>query len=116
MLLDRNGIIGPALDCRVVADDHALLPLDAANAGDDGRGMDVILVHAKGRERRELEERRPRINQSVHALARQQFAPLDVALPGALIAATRRDCHALLQLARQPRHRIGIRAKPLITR
>src|SRR5205809_217817 len=43
MLLHREGVIGPALHRRVVRDDHALVPADAADPGDrPGAGRVVV--------------------------------------------------------------------------
>ena len=42
MLLHRHRIIGAALDRGIVADDDAFAPGDAADAGDDARGMDGV--------------------------------------------------------------------------
>ena len=63
MLLHRHRIIGAALDGGVVAHDHAFAALDAADAGDDAGGMDRVLVHAVGGERRQFQKRRARIDQ-----------------------------------------------------
>ena len=77
-------------------DDHAFAALDAADAGDDAGGVDVVVVHAVGGERRQFEERRARIDQAHHALARQQLAAPDMALARLLRAAdaasARRAC------------------------
>ena len=52
VLLDRHRVVRAALDRRVVGDDHALAPADAADAGDDPRARRVAVVHAVGGERR----------------------------------------------------------------
>ena len=68
------------------------LAADAADAGDDARGGDVVVVHAVRRELRELEERAARIEQRAHALARQQLAArrvLGAALPRRRLARSR---------------------------
>jgi hypothetical protein len=46
VLLHRHRIVGAALDRRVVADDHAFAALDAADARDEARAVNGILVHA----------------------------------------------------------------------
>ena len=49
MLLHRHRIIGAALDGGVVAHDHALAALDAADAGDQAGAVDGVVVHAVAR-------------------------------------------------------------------
>src|SRR5256885_12114696 len=53
-----------------------------ADAGDHARARCVVVVHAHGGERRQLEERRAGIEQRPHALARQELASADMALAG----------------------------------
>jgi hypothetical protein len=87
VLLDRHRIVGAALHGRVVADDHAFAAADSADARDDpGRG-DRAVVHLVRGELRELEERRPGIDQRADALARQELAARDVLRRGGLAAA-----------------------------
>ena len=74
MLLHRQRIVGAALDGRVVGDDHALAPRNAADAGDDAGRMHVAAIEAEGGQRRKFEERGARIDQQVDALARQHLA------------------------------------------
>ena len=108
MLLDRHGIIGAALDRRIIGDDHRLAPLDGANAGDDPGAMDVALVHAIGGERRDFEKGRAGIDEPRHALAREQLAARDMALARTRRAALRRQRAALGKLAEQGLPRLGI--------
>ncbi len=109
VLFDGDRIVRPALDRRVVADDHALLPRDAANAGDDTRARRVVVVHAIGRELRELEKRRAWIEQFLDALTRQQFAAARVFIARRLPAAQREflDLRAKIGDQRFERRRIG---------
>ena len=60
MLLHRHRIIGAALDGGIVGDDHRLAALDPPDAADEPRAVHVALVHAEGRERADLQERRAR--------------------------------------------------------
>ena len=53
---------------------------DAADAGDDAGAVDGVVVHAVGGERRQFEERRARIDQRHHPLARQKLAARHVPL------------------------------------
>ncbi len=108
MLLHRHRIIGAALDRGVVAHDHAFAPRHAANAGDDARGVDVAVIHAVRGQRRQFEERRPRIEQLLHPRARQQLATFGMPLARPLIAAERGIGHFGFEVGDQPRHRLGI--------
>ena len=103
MLLHRHRIVGAALDRGVVAHDHAFAAFDAADAGDQAGAVDRVVVHAVGGERRQFEERRARIEQPHHALARQQLAARPMTLAGALGAAKRRFGAAGLAVRRQAR-------------
>jgi hypothetical protein len=116
MLLHRHRIIGATLDRCVVADDHALLPLDTPDAGDDRRRMNVVVVHPVSRQRRQLQKRRPRIEQPVHPLARQQLPALHVSLTRALVAALCRSRDARAQFGGQLRHRGRIGLEAFVTR
>ena len=75
VLLDRERVVGAALDRRVVGDDHALAALDDADPGDDARRRRVAVVQLPGRERVQLQKRRRRVDQPVDPLARGQLAP-----------------------------------------
>src|SRR5437660_646613 len=46
MLLHRHRVVGAALDGGIVGDDDAFAAADAADAGDQARGMNVAAVHA----------------------------------------------------------------------
>ena len=94
VLLHRHREIGAALDGGVVAHDHALAPRDAADARDDAGAVDVLGVEAEGRQRRQLQERRARIDQPQHAIARQQLAARGVPLLAACPARPRRPPRA----------------------
>ena len=72
--LMRDGVVRAALHRRVVAHHHAFAAGDAADAGDDAGAGRFVAVHAEGRERRQLEERRARVQQHFHPVAGQQFA------------------------------------------
>ena len=65
MLLHGERVVGPALHGRVVGDDHAGAAGDLADAGDQPRARQLIVVDVLRRERRELEERRSGIEQRV---------------------------------------------------
>ena len=108
MLLHRHGVVGAALDGGVVGDDNAFAAADAADAGDQAGGMDVAAVEAVGGERRELEERRARIEQQVDALARQELAAPDVPRPRLLAAALDRRVELVAEVGDQAFHGRGV--------
>src|SRR5439155_10474601 len=101
VLLDRGGVVGPALHRGVVRDDHALAPGDHAHAGHDPRGWDLVIVEAARRQGRELEERGVGIEKALDPLARQELPPAPVELDRLLRAAPPDRLEALLQIARQ---------------
>ncbi len=108
MLLDRDRIVGAALDGGVVGDDRARRAADGTDPGDDARRRRAVVVHAVGGERRELEERRPRIDEPVDPLARGEFAALAVALAGRAAAALVHARQLRAQLRDEGEHRGGI--------
>ena len=87
VLLHRHRIVGAALHRRVVGDDHHLLPVHPADAGDDAGRRRLAVVHAVRGELADLEEGRAGVEQAVDALARQQLAAGDVALSRLGVAA-----------------------------
>ena len=103
VLLDRDRVVGAALHRRVVGDDHALAARDPADAGDHARAGALVVVHAVGGQRGQLQERAARVEQPVDAVARQQLAAADVALAGALRAAERGGGQLGAQLCRPAR-------------
>jgi hypothetical protein len=86
VLLDGHRVVGAALDRRVVGDDHAFTAGHPADAGDDAGGGRLVVVHAGGREAGQFEEGRAGVHERLHAVPGQQFAPVDVSLPGPLAA------------------------------
>src|SRR5262249_42649465 len=87
-----------ALHGGVVRDDHALLALDDADAGDDARAGRIAVVHVPGGQRGELEKRATRVDESVDPLAGGQLAAGAVALERLLAAAARDRGRAVAQL------------------
>ena len=102
VLLDRDRVVGAALDRRVVGDDHALAAADPADAGDDAGRRDArrayMLVR---RQRAELEERAARVEQPVDPVADQQLAAGGVLLAGLVAAAAADDGEPLAKLVDQ---------------
>ena len=60
VLRDRERVVGAALHRRIVGDDQHFARRDPSDAGDEAGAGRVVVVHAGGRQRRQLEERRVR--------------------------------------------------------
>src|SRR5690349_16590444 len=76
MLLYREWIVGAALDGRIIRDDQHIAAGDAADAGHHSGAGRIAVVHAPRGQRRELEERRARIDQPLDAFAHRHLALL----------------------------------------
>ena len=111
MLLHRHRVVGAALDGAVVADDHAFAALDAADAGDQAGAVDGVVVHAEGRERRQLQERAAWVDQPHHPVTGQKLSAGKVTLAGALRAALRGFGAAALQFVGERAHPRGVGGK-----
>ena len=113
VLLDGEGKVGAALHGGVVGDDHHLVAVHGADAGDDTGAGRRAVIHVVGGQRREFKKRGAGIEQGVDALARQQFAALPVQGHGPLAAAfahlAQRLAQALglLQIARRVALEVG---------
>ena len=106
MLLDGERVVGAAFDGRVVGDDHAVPPLDHADAGDDARRGRRVGVDAVGGQRREFQKRRERIAQPVDALARRAASRGCDGVPSPLRRRRRALC-ASRRATRRPLSRIA---------
>ena len=103
------GIVGAALHRRVVGDDQHFAARHAADAGDDAGAGRLVVVHADGGERRQLEERRAGIEQPLDALAHRQLALLAVALRGTSAPPpSRARLSALAQLGDELLHPLAV--------
>ena len=118
VLFDRHRVIGAALDGGVVADNHAVHPVDAADAGDHAgtrRAVAAIAVrvHDQCGQWRQLEERRARVQQHLHPLARWQLAARHMFGSGRLPTACGRLGELHLQIGHQRAHgsRIGLKIR-----
>ena len=74
VLLHGERVVGAALHGGVVDDDDAFPAADAADARDDAGRRHRLVIDAVGRQLRQLQERRARIEKVRMALARQQLA------------------------------------------
>jgi hypothetical protein len=108
VLLDRHRVIGAALDGGIVTDDHAFLAGHAADAGDDAGRWGGIVIHVVGRELGEFEEGRARVEQHLHAVARQQLAAREVLGAGRLAAALGDGRHLVPQVVDDQLHGRGV--------
>ena len=111
VLLHRERIVGAALDRRVVGDDQHLAAGHPADAGDQAGAGRVAVVEPGGRERRDLEERRARVEQSVEPLADRQLALLAMAGVRRGTAAGPRRIESGAQVGDERRHARGVVAK-----
>ena len=106
VLLRRDRVVRPALDRRVVRDDHHRPAVHRADAGDDAARRDhLVAVQLVARERRELEEGRPRVDDLLDPLARQHLAARPVQRARLLAAA------AVHGLGERP-HPLGLLGHP----
>ncbi len=80
MLLDRERVVGAALDGRVVADHHHVSAVHQPDARDDACAGRLSPVHAARRQRRDLDEGAPLIEEARDAIAGQELAASDMAL------------------------------------
>jgi hypothetical protein len=69
----------------------------------------MSVVHAVRGELGQLEERRARVEQAAHALARQKLAPREVTFARTLVAALLDPLHHGMQIVEQRAHRGGVR-------
>ena len=70
MFFDRQRIIRAALHRRIVSNDDAFAPSNAADAGQDAGGGDRLVIDIVRGKLREFEIRRAGIEQRAHAIAR----------------------------------------------
>ncbi len=105
VLLHGDRKVRPALDRRVVGDDHDFAALDAPDAGHQTRPRSLPVVHPVGGERRKLQKRRARVEQGVDPVAHEHLLLLRVPLPPG--AALPRPRELLLQVRHQRLHRFA---------
>ena len=105
MFLYADGEIGAALHGRIIGDNHARSPTDAANSRDDPCASDLPVVHPMRRESSYLEKGRERIDQRVDTGARRHFAARRVARLRFGAAAVADSFIAPPQFSDEPHHR-----------
>ena len=109
MLFDGHREIGAAFDRRIIRDDDAFAAHDAPDTGDDAGGRHLAVIHAPGRELREFEKRRARIEECPHPLPRQQFTAPEMPAPRRFPTALADHFDLLPQILDECSHRRGIR-------
>src|SRR5450759_2974262 len=116
VFLHRHGQVAPSLDGGVVGDDHHLASRDTADARDDAGGGRLVLVEIPRRQPRQLEERRPGVEELLDPFAHRQFPLLAVALD-VLLASTLVDRRAALaQLGDERGHPLAVPPEGLARR
>ncbi len=98
----------PAFDGGVVGDDQDVAAGDAADARHQAGGGRLVVVHVEGGKRRELEKRRPAIEQTIDALAHRQLALIAMSLEIFGAAALPGCRGAIAQLGDELPHAIAI--------
>src|SRR5580658_1606637 len=104
VLLNGQGIVGTALDRRIIRHHHALAATDAADTGQDAGAGNVPAVHPVRGQLGELEEGTAGVEQYPDALAGRQFAGRLVLVGGRLGAAFGDPAHLTAQLRGQGAH------------
>ena len=80
VFLHRHREIGTTFHRGVIADDHAGASGYLTNARDHTCTGGLVIIHAIGRQRADLQKGRARINQLLNPLTRQQFSTFYMAL------------------------------------
>ena len=101
VFLHRVLHIGTAFHRGVVGHNDCFSALNHANARDDARRGEIIIIGAVGRHRREFEERCVRVDEQVDALAGEQLVAFLVFGHGRLAAALHRGRHTFAVLRHQ---------------
>src|SRR5438105_4773376 len=104
MLFHRDREIGTSLYRRIVGDDHHLASRDPADAGQEARRRRLVVVQAERRERRELEKRRPSIEEPGDAIAHRQLTLFAVTIEVLGAAALARAAQTLAELGNELLH------------
>ncbi len=116
VLLDRHRVIGAALHCGVVGDDHHLTAFHPAHTGNDAGAWRVAIVEPMRRGRANLKERRAGIQQPRHPFARQDLAAADVALARGSATTVERGLHCLVNHRQCIEHGLAVGVKGFTAR
>ena len=110
VLLDGHREVGPALDRGVVGHDEHLAAVDDADAGDHARRRGLVVVHAVGGQRAELQEGRVAVEEPVQPLADEELSPRLVQLAVFRRAALLDLGQPLLVFGHDPGHVLDVSA------
>ena len=111
MLLHGDRKVGAALHGRIIGDHDAFLSLHLPDTGDESSGRNLLAIEAMPGERRELQERRARIEQQADALAREQLAAPHMPLARLRVAALRDAGQEIVERAHVGAQALGIGRK-----
>ena len=98
VLLDGEREVRPALDGRIVRDDHAFASLDDTDPGHDARARRLVVVDVEGGKCVELEEGGARVDEPIDAVTGEQLSAGLVPLARTVAAARGHRGGALAQL------------------
>ena len=104
VLLYGHREVRPTLDRRVVGDNQHLAAVHASYSRHHPRPRSLVVVHAVRRQRRELDERRSGVEQTLQSVANQEFASLHVPLAMRGRSPFRRAFEPLAELRNELEH------------
>jgi hypothetical protein len=99
---DRFRKIAPALDGRIVGDDHAFATVDQPDPREDSCGGDFAVMSAPCGQRRKLEERALRIDKLFHPFPHEEFSTLALGRDSRLRASFANLLQTLAEILDQP--------------
>ncbi len=89
MFFDGNRVVSASLDGSVIDHQHAVLPMNLPDTGDDAPAGDLIIVKLPTGKLRQFQKPSARVEQFFDSLARQQLASCAVSGPGFFTAPLR---------------------------
>src|SRR6266516_861388 len=101
VFLDGHGIVGATLDGSVIGDDHAFLPFDHADTGDDTCRRRLVLVHIPRRQWAKFQKGRVGVAEQLDTFAGQQLIALAMPGNGLFASALLHPFDALVKLLEQ---------------
>ena len=104
VFLDGNRVVGSALDCGIIGENHHLFSLDHTDTGHDPGRCLLPVVHVPCRERTQLKEGSVGVHQPLNPVPGQQLAAASVQLHRTLPAASPHLGQPPLQVAHQGFH------------
>ncbi len=110
VLLDRHRVVGAALDGGVVGDHDHVPAGHRRDPGDDPGAGGIAAVELRGRQRRQLEERRAGVREPLDAVAHEQLAAALVPLARTLASPLPDRLQAILELGDQRQMALAVSA------